>query len=461
MTNGAQSYREAVQADVEACLSEKGVQPILFLGSGVSRRYFDAPDWNGLLAEMARVCPTIDRDFAYYQQSFASLRHIGQEFAERFKEWAWEEGRGRYPEEYFDARFGPDIFLKHEVTEYLQSNTPNILPSDEDYPYRSELLSIQQIRPHAIITTNYDQFLEILFPDYNPIVGQDILRAQNAFFGEIFKIHGCVTNPSSLVLTQSDYEEFSSKKKYLSAKLLTFFVEHPMLFIGYSAEDPNIKSILSDIDIILSPDNELIPNIFLLRRPKPEESGQHLPREELIAVGEDRRVRIHTIVSANFEWVFDAFGTAGAMERIRPELLRSLLARTYDLVRHDIPKRTVEVDYDILESAVDGDNELARLLGITVIGDAADVNIGFPHTLTQVGRELGFRTWHGANKLLEKIRENTEIDLKSTDNGYHIAVRVGTRTIFHKYSPHTVNLLRSMHDNPNQAITLDPALLRQ
>ena len=61
-------------------------------------------------------------------------------------------------------------------------------------------------------------------------------------------MHGCVTDPVSLVFTQGNYDQFIRKKKYLSAKLLTYFSEHPLIFVGYGAGDPNIKAILSDID---------------------------------------------------------------------------------------------------------------------------------------------------------------------------------------------------------------------
>jgi len=61
--------------------------------------------------------------------------------------------------------------------------------------------------------------------------------------GEIFKIHGCITDPAGIVLTDDDYEDWNNKKKYLSAKLLTYFLEHPVLIIGYSAQDPNVLSI--------------------------------------------------------------------------------------------------------------------------------------------------------------------------------------------------------------------------
>lgn len=448
-------YKGAVRADIIQCLTEKSGQPILFLGSGVSRRYFGAPDWRGLLREMAKICPAIKHDFAYYEQSFPSLRHIGQEFATKFKEWAWSEGRASFPEAYFDASYPQEIFLKYKVAEFLDSITPQDPFSEGDDSLSKELGLLQAIRPHAIVTTNYDVFLERLFPEYQPIIGQEILSSESAFFGEIFKIHGCVTQPRTLVLTEADYDDFALKKKYLSAKLLTFFLEHPLLFVGYRAEDPNIRAILSDIDIILSAEGNLIPNIFLLQRPKKGVSGIYPPREELIPVDEDRRVRIRTIVADEFTWVFDSFAIQGSMERIRPKLLRGLLARTYDLVRHDIPKRTMEVDYTVLERAVQDEGELANVYGITVVGDATHVNVGYPLSLTGVAKELEYGRWHDANKLLEKVKEATGIDLKASDNKYHVAVKAGEKAVVHKYSPHAVDLLRAVKKNPQEAIRLE------
>lgn len=455
MHTSEERYREDIHNDVRECLSEKGGQPILFLGSGISRRYFGAPGWRGLLTEMANRCKGINHEFAYYEQSFSSLRHVGQEFASLYKEWAWSEGRDEFPPDYFGAGFPQDIFLKHKVAEFLQDLTPEELSLKEESNNSQELRQLQAIRPHAIVTTNYDVFLERLFPEYKSIIGQQILSAESAFFGEIFKIHGCVTKPETLVLTDTDYADFQAKKKYLSAKMLTFFLEHPVLLVGYSAEDPNIRAILSDIDLILATKGGLIPNIFLLRRTKGREDDSRRSTEELIPVEGDRRVRIRSIVTDDFKWVFEAFTAKDAMERIRPKLLRGLLARTYDLVRHDIPKRTLEVDYSVLERAVAQEDELAKLYGITVVGDATHVNIGYPFLLTQVGRELGYPGWHGANQLLSRIKEETGIDIKATDNKYHVAVKAGETTIIHKYSPHAIDLLKAIRTKPDEPIDLD------
>jgi hypothetical protein len=79
----------------------------------------------------------------------------------------------------------------------------------------TEVAALQRIRPHAVVTTNYDQFLELVFPEYHPIIGQQIIQGASLCIGEIFKIHGCVSDPNSLVFTRTDYNEFTKKKKYL------------------------------------------------------------------------------------------------------------------------------------------------------------------------------------------------------------------------------------------------------
>jgi hypothetical protein len=139
-------------------------------------------------------------------------------------------------------------YIKFIIAQHLTKITPGDLSAIKDKNMAAEIAALQGIMPHAVITTNYDRFLELAFKDYQPVIGQSIIRDTPVLFGEIFKIHGCASDSNSLGFTQQDYDEFMRKKKYLSAKLLTYFSEHPLLFIGYSASDPNIRAILSDID---------------------------------------------------------------------------------------------------------------------------------------------------------------------------------------------------------------------
>ncbi len=316
------------------------------------------------------------------------------------------------------------------------------------------MLALKSINPHAIITTNYDTLLQKLFNEYKPIVGQQILKYNTFSIGEIFKIHGCASTPKSLIVTRQDYEEFSKKKKYLSAKLLTFFAEHPLLFIGYSASDPNIRSILSDIDEIISDNSELIPNIYILQWGKNLTENDYPQRETSIALNEYRNIRVKCIIAKNFEWVFKAFANHKPLESIHPKILRALLARTFDIVRCDIPRKRIEVDFETLEHAVSADGELGKLYGFTTVSDATAVNVQFPYSLTQVAKSLGYNSWHPANEFLIKIKKEKEIDIKSSDNQYHIAIKSGAVLQTRKYSQNLIDLLEFVRDENEYSVVI-------
>lgn len=437
------SYISDCQDDIAACIENMGCQPILFVGSGVSRRYFGGPSWEELLQRMAEQCPTIQKPFAYFKQTYKKYSDIGAAFAESYREWAWGAGQALFPNSMFTPETRADAYLKFKVCEHLIGVTPKAVEGITDAALREEIASLQRIRPHAVITTNFDTFSEAVFQDYAPIVGQKILRHQYASVGEIFKIHGCASDPSSLVLTTSDYDEFQNKKKYLSAKLLAFFAEHPLLFVGYSANDENIRAILADIDEILSPNGELIPNIYLVEWQ--EKVAEAYPqREKLISVGGDRSVRVKSICASSFQWVFDAFAANEAAIKVNPKILRSLMARTYDLVRHDLPSRALEVDFTVLEHAVSSTDELAKVYGITTLDNPSALNAKYPYLLTNLGENLGGKTWHCAHKLIERLRQDSGVDIKASDNRYHIAVKSGKATINHKYSEDALVLLRKV-----------------
>lgn len=253
-------YEADVTSDIKECLNEMGTQPVLFIGSGLSKRYFNAPNWVELLELLQQECPYIPHEVGYYLQDGMSLEEIGSVFTDYYRKWAWDN-RERFPDELFEASVPKSSYIKFMVASILNLITPEGVQSVQSEEYRSEIEFLQEIQPHAIITTNYDMFIENIFTDYQSIIGQKILKPDTMSIGEIFKIHGSSNEFMDLVFNKEDYDLFLKKKKYLSAKLLTFFAEHPLVFIRYSANDKNIQRILSDIDEIISSDGDLIPNI--------------------------------------------------------------------------------------------------------------------------------------------------------------------------------------------------------
>ena len=445
-------YREDVTSDITACTQSMQCQPILFLGSGVSRRYFNGPSWAELLERLIANCPLIDKPFAYFWQKYQDYIEIGEQIAKAYLEWAWGDGCSRFPPEMFAGDTHPHDFVKYEVATILQSLTPTSVDALAA-PQATEIELLRRISPHAIITTNYDTFLETLFPEFTPVIGETILRASYASVGEILKIHGCVSKPDSIVLTRKDYDAFIQKRKYLSAKLLTYFAEHPLLFIGYNATDPNIVHILSDIEMILAAQGDLIPNVYILEWKTGIDVSLYPTRERVIHVQGDRTVRVKSIAAESFDWVFQAFACESSISKVNVKLLRCLMARTCEIVRHDIPRRTIEVDFAALEHAVETSENLAHVLGIQTIANTSLLNADFPFTLTEVARQLGKKYWHYANVILEKIKAEHEVDIKASDNRYHLAIKMG-QNVMHKYSCLLVDLLRRIERGEDVTIPL-------
>ena len=81
-------YVEEVVEDIGETIQHYGVQPILFIGSGLSKRYFGAPNWDELLEHLADKCSMIDKGIGFYKQSLGGSIHIGEEFANLHQQWA-------------------------------------------------------------------------------------------------------------------------------------------------------------------------------------------------------------------------------------------------------------------------------------------------------------------------------------------------------------------------------------
>lgn len=440
-------YQEEVSADITSVLTEASCQPILFIGSGFSKRYAKGPNWEELLKVLAQRCPLIDKDFAYFKQAYGGdLKRIGSIFTDAYREWAWGGGKGEFPSECFSEAYGSDVFIKHTIANVLSGLGPVGDGSYGSPELDAEILALKKISPHAIITTNYDTIIEPLFPDYERVVGQQILRKGYLSIGEIFKIHGCVTDPLSIIFNQADYQRFDCDHKYLSAKLLTYFVEHPLVFIGYKAEDPNIKSILFDVDRMVRASFQLVPNIYILEWDPTLSDGSYPARDKVLSVGQDVNIRVKNISASSFEWVFKAFGENGSLEKINTKLLRSLMARAVDLVRCDIPKKHVEIDFQMLEHAVNSGEDFARLFGVTAISDPSQVNLSYKYTISGVAEELGYSYWGKVLDLIKILKDQTGFDMKASDNQYHITMRTGKaeKSVTHKYSEAAVDLLRKV-----------------
>ncbi|CTQ32068.1 hypothetical protein JAN5088_00829 [Jannaschia rubra] len=302
---------------------------------------------------------------------------------------------------------------------------------------------MQAIKPHAVLTTNYDTLLESIFSDHAVVIGQSALKGMPFAVGEIFKFHGCVNDIEQIILTSEDYETFYKKKKFIAARLLSLFNEHPMLIVGYGANDPNVQAILSDIDEALALPGSLIENIYFVEYDAEAEAKTSLPIEKLIQIEDNRSVRVKLVVTSDLEWVFKAFKSPDNLNSIPPSIMRAILARSYELVRSDIPRTKLDVDFDFLERKLENQDEFAQLFGITTVNDASTISAKFPYSITELGKKLGGNSWHLADKLMKMIKADTGVDIKESDSRFQHMVKVNNSK-FHKYSDDAFDLLKKV-----------------
>lgn len=239
--------------------------PVLFIGSGISKRYLkDYPSWpellelsfkkfsndefeyNGLINQLKRKGLS-DFDVNAELGSYIESQFNDAFFRRKFKigtskNPAWIK-RGTSPYKMFLAL----LFKKMQLL-----TSPSL---------KKELDEFKQLRNKisAVITTNYDLFLEqVVFPDdFTVFTRQNqLFSAESYNCAEIYKIHGSATDADSIIITKKDYEDFVSSRKLIIAKMLTLFADSPIIFMGYSFTDEDVQGVISDFLDCLTP-NEL------------------------------------------------------------------------------------------------------------------------------------------------------------------------------------------------------------
>ncbi|MFQ2543947.1 SIR2 family protein [Aeromonas caviae] len=216
--------------------------PFLFVGSGMSRRYLGSETWEELLK---KFCTLVNENYIKIRsQANGDLTEIASILANIYSDkWWGSDFKGDKDTYYAEHLTKKDSPLKIEISDYLK-----VMHEQAIQEFSSEIDLLRTSKIDGVITTNWDLFLDNIFNDFSVYVGQDdLFTSRNHGIAEIYKIHGCASQPNSLVLTKEDYELFRRKNPYLSSKLLTIFIEHPIVFLGYSLTDPHILEILEEI----------------------------------------------------------------------------------------------------------------------------------------------------------------------------------------------------------------------
>ncbi|WP_257461938.1 SIR2 family protein, partial [Archangium lipolyticum] len=183
-------------------------KPVLFVGAGLSMAA-GYPSTQNLVEAMAKAAiDPIDTSLPFFEVADAFER---------------SEGRGALGE-----------LLQRKLGQPRRPTTS----------HRAIAKLVKAGRFHSIVTTNYDPLIEqalaeeevpyLLQPleDNAPITGDGEIR--------ILKVHGSYDDWLKVVLSGRAYTEFTSRYPFLERQLYVLLRQHPILFTGYSFQDPRI-----------------------------------------------------------------------------------------------------------------------------------------------------------------------------------------------------------------------------
>ncbi len=233
---------------------------ILFVGSGLSA-LAGYPSWSQLidrLVETAKRSPNARLD--------------GLETMEARRDYLMLA-------EFARTTLGPGDYvqlLKEEFDRPVPPTPVHRLIAETDY--------------RGMITTNYDRLLEHTVSQVRhwPAVTfttSGVEAMAEALFNPglfIYKLHGDITLPMSIVLSTRDYDRMILRNPHVRSFLFGAFLNHTLLFVGYSLSDPDFNLLLRELTLMFE---NYVPRHFALL----PNTGA-FEREHLLA-----RLNIHTI----------------------------------------------------------------------------------------------------------------------------------------------------------------------
>jgi len=136
----------------------------------------------------------------------------------------------------------------------------------------------------GIITTNYDRLLETTITQVRSwapttFTHIDVHAMAQALFNPelfIFKMHGDIQAPGSIILTARDYDHMLLRSPHVRALLFGALLNYKLLFVGYSLSDPDFNLILGELTLLF--ENYVPPHFALVPNPGAFEADHLLER---------------------------------------------------------------------------------------------------------------------------------------------------------------------------------------
>ena len=338
--------------------------PFLFIGSGMSRRYLNLPDWKGLLKHFAEVIREDEFAYDFYENRAKGMPckagimpKVAELIQKDFDEKWFQDSSIRLvgKDELQAIHHGLSPF-KAELAHYIKEKTV------VNVEYKKEIDKLSEISEKSIagvITTNYDLFLENYFKGFSKYVGQSqLIFSAIQGVAEIYKIHGSVEVPDSIVINEEDYIHFQEKSMYLAAKLMTIFMEYPIIFMGYSISDSNIQGIMKSIVNCL--DEEQVKKLedrFIFIEYKIDMVGAEVTPYTIVV--DDKPLMMKKITLSDFMLLYEALEDKKSKLPVR--ILRKFKQELYEYTITNVATGNLRVAS--LEDTRVADDELVLAIG--------------------------------------------------------------------------------------------------
>jgi len=201
---------------------------VFFVGAGLSQPLF--PSWGSLLKEFVEQAK--EGTLPYDEIELLEYIEKGENYLDIAEACVHAMGTTRY-RDIMEKVFDKD-FLPEEVPESYKA--------------------LMNLSPKIIITTNYDRIPEIAGKGkYRVNTNKNAPEASRSFTDNknvVFKMHGDITDQSSIVLTSSDYQKIINDNHSTRLLLNSILSTKILIFIGFSLSDPHINTILDNIKSI-------------------------------------------------------------------------------------------------------------------------------------------------------------------------------------------------------------------
>jgi hypothetical protein len=300
-------------------LINKNEFPVVFIGSGISKRFLvDFPDWTSLLEEFW--------EHIGFENFYGKLNNISDQLAKENPNYTEKELNhycnikvGSMVESQYNLAFNegkvaikdfsPKDAHRTKVSPFKKAISKRFGEYNIKGTFHNEYITFKKMlsKTQIILTTNYDKFIEDSYNENSnyqitTYIGQKGFFAETFGYAELYKLHGCVDSPADIIIAEKDYEKFEDNSVLISAKIISMMMNSPIIFMGYSLTDINVRKIIKDFTRSLNESElQILENRMVLIERLENEQGFI----EEVVNDKDLGCKLKVIKTDNYQEVFN------------------------------------------------------------------------------------------------------------------------------------------------------------